>query len=183
VFNIKPHYDPNNIHRTRASGISGMAWGQGDLIATPAAVARLVSGVANNGLLLANRFALKINDTDIAVKTSEKLTEPAYAATIKQYMIEQSAPKEPILGISVAGKTGTPERIWKKQSINDGWYVFFAPNPKQTGFTVVCVRIESTKGSSDAVRTAGRHVIPALLKLGYIKSMRPVAEADTTESN
>jgi cell division protein FtsW (lipid II flippase) len=183
VFDIKPRYDPNNIHRTRATGISGIAWGQGDLIATPAAVARLVSGVANNGTLLANRFALKVNDTAIAVKTSEKLTEPAYAATLKQYMIEQSAPKVPVLGIAVAGKTGTPERIWKKQHINDGWYVFFAPNPKQTGYTVVCIRIESTRGSADAVRAAGKHIIPYLLKMGYIKSMTPVAEPDSTENN
>jgi len=170
-FNTKPRYDPNNIHRTRAKGISGMAWGQGELIATPAAVARLVSGVANDGTLMTSRFALKVNDTVIGVKTSEKLTQPAYAALLKKYMIEQSAPKVPILGISVAGKTGTPERIWKKQSINDGWYVFFAPNPKQTGYTVVCIRVESTKGSSDAVHLAGQHVIPYLLKMGYMKSI------------
>ncbi len=34
-FNTKPPYDPNRIRRTRAKGISGMAWGQGALIATP----------------------------------------------------------------------------------------------------------------------------------------------------
>ena len=180
VFNAKPHYDPNNIHRTRATGISGMAWGQGDLIATPSAIARLASGVANGGTLLASRFALKINDTAIAVKTSEKLTEPAYADDIKGYMIKQSQYKTPILGIAVAGKSGTPERIWKGKSINDGWYVFFAPNPKGAGYTVTCIRIESTKGSSDAVRLAGQHVIPFLLKMGYIKSMNgsPPAESD-----
>ena len=170
-FNTKPQYDPNNIHKTRAKGISGMAWGQGELIATPAAVARLASGVANNGMLMANRFALKVNDTTIPPKTSEQLTQAAYAALLKQYMIEQSAPKVPILGISVAGKTGTPERIWKGRSINDGWYVFFAPNPQNSGYVVTCIRIESTKGSSDAVHLAGEHVIPFLLKLGYIKSM------------
>ncbi len=170
-FNTRPRYDPNNIHRTRAKGISGMAWGQGELIATPAAVARLASGVANNGVLLANRFALKINDTTIGVKTSEKLTQPQFAGLLKQYMIEQSQPKIPTLGIAVAGKTGTPERIWKGNDINDGWYVFFAPNPSGTGYTVTCIRIEWTKGSSDAVKLAGRHVIPYLMKMGYIKSM------------
>ena len=170
-FNTKPRYDPNNIHKTRAKGISGMAWGQGELIATPAAVARLASGVANNGTLMANRFALKVNDTSINPKISEQLTQSAHAALLKQYMIEQSAPKVPILGISVAGKTGTPERIWKGKTINDGWYVFFAPNPQNSGYVVTCIRIESTKGSSDAVHLAGQHVIPLLLKMGYIKSM------------
>ncbi|MHB8206010.1 FtsW/RodA/SpoVE family cell cycle protein [Mucilaginibacter sp.] len=181
-FNTKPPYDPNNIHRTRAKGISGMAWGQGELIATPAAVARLASGVANNGTLMQNRFALKINDTIIGTKISEKLADPAYAALLKQYMIEQSAPKVSILNLAVAGKTGTPERIWKGQSINDGWYVFFAPNPQNTGYTVTCIRIEKTKGSSDAVHMAGRDVIPYLMKMGYIKSITPVKTNESDQS-
>jgi cell division protein FtsW (lipid II flippase)/cell division protein FtsI/penicillin-binding protein 2 len=176
-FNTKPRYDPNNIRRTRAKGISGMAWGQGELIATPAAVARLVSGVANNGELVANRFVLKVSDNEQPVKGSIKLSnDPKYVALITQYMIEQSAPKAPILGLNVAGKTGTPERIWKKEGINDGWYVFFAPMAKGTGNIVVCVRIESTKGSSDAVHLAGRHIIPLLIKKGYIKSIVPPKE-------
>jgi len=171
-FNTKPKYDPDNIHRTRAKGISGMAWGQGALIATPAAIARLVSGVANNGLLLGNRFVLKVNGVPQPVKSGIKLAnDPQYAAIITKYMIEQSAPKVEILGISVAGKTGTPERIWKQQSINDGWYVFFAPMEKGTGNLVVCIRIEATRGSSDAVHLAGRDIIPLLLKKGYIKSI------------
>jgi len=171
-FNTRPRYDPNNIRRTRAKGISGMAWGQGELIATPAAVARMVSGVANNGLLVANRFVLKISDSVTGVKDGITLAnDPRYAALITKYMIEQSAPKVPVLGLSVAGKTGTPERIWKGQDINDGWYVFFAPMVKRKGNIVVCIRIEATKGSSDAVRLAGQHVIPVLLKKGYIKNI------------
>jgi cell division protein FtsW (lipid II flippase) len=183
-FNTKPRYDPNNIRRTRAKGISGMAWGQGELIATPAAVARLISGVANNGNLVANRFVLKVSDTAQAVKGSIKLAnDQQYTALITKYMIEQSAPKVPILGLSVAGKTGTPERIWKKESINDGWYVFFAPMTKGKGNIVVCIRIESTKGSADAVRLAGRHVIPFLLKKGYIRSIVPGKDEAELNSN
>ncbi len=48
------------------------------------------------------------------------------------------------------------------------------------GNIVVCIRIESTKGSSDAVRLAGQHVIPLLLKEGYIKSIVPADETGTT---
>jgi cell division protein FtsI/penicillin-binding protein 2 len=173
-FNTRPRYDPNNIHKTRAKGISGMAWGQGELIATPAAVARLVSGVANNGVLVANRFVLKVNDSVTSVKKGIKLAEkPEYASLLTQYMIAQSAPKVPILGIAVAGKSGTPERIVKNKSVNDGWYVFFAPEANGKSNMVVCIRVESTRGSSDAVRLAGKHVIPFLLKKGYMKSMNP----------
>jgi len=173
-FNTKPRYDPNNVHRTRAKGISGMSWGQGELIATPAAVARLVSGVANNGTLLGNRYVLKVSKDKQPVKPGIKLaTDPKYAQLLRGYMIEQSAPKAYTLGISVAGKTGTPERIWKGQQINDGWYTFFALKAKGTGNMVVCVRIEATKGSSDAVKLAGKHVVPFLVQKGYIKSITP----------
>jgi cell division protein FtsW (lipid II flippase) len=173
-FNTRPRYDPNNIHRTRAKGISGMAWGQGELIATPAAVARLVSGVANNGVMINNRYVLKVSDDAQPVKTGIKLAnKPQYTDLMRRYMIEQSAPKAYTLGIAVAGKTGTPERIWKKQQINDGWYTFFAPKANGSGNMVVCIRIEATKGSSDAVKLAGKHVVPFLLKKGYIKSIVP----------
>lgn len=173
-FNTRPRYDPGNIRRTRAKGISGMAWGQGELIATPAAVARLVSGVSNHGTLTDNRYVLKISDMEMPVKSGTQLAnDPKYAALLKGYMIRQSAGKLPVLGISVGGKTGTPERVWKGERINDGWYVFFASKPSGSGNVVVCIRVESTKGSSDAVKLAGQHVIPYLLKANYIKNMLP----------
>ncbi|GAC1563722.1 MAG: hypothetical protein NVS3B13_39080 [Mucilaginibacter sp.] len=170
-FNLKPTYNPDNIRINRAKGISGMAWGQGDLIATPASVARLVSGIANQGRLVDNRYVLKINDSSIVVKPAIALaSNPEYVNFIANYMLKQSAPKASILGIKVAGKTGTPERIWRNEKINDGWYVFFAPMPARSGNIVVCIRVEGTKGSANAVRLAGKHVIPALFKRGYIKS-------------
>jgi cell division protein FtsI/penicillin-binding protein 2 len=167
-----PRYNPNNSHRTRAKGISGMAWGQGELIATPAAVARLAAGVANQGTLMNNRYVLKVSKSAQPIKAGIPLANsPKYAELLRKYMIEQSAPKAYTLGLTVAGKTGTPERIWKKQQVNDGWYVFFAPKAKGKGNMVVCIRIESTKGSSDAVKLAGKHVVPFLLKKGYIKNI------------
>ncbi len=98
---------------------------------------------------------------------------PHYAQLLTEYMRKQSANKVNRLGITVAGKTGTPERILKSERINDGWYVFFAPKASGTGHVVVCVRIENTKGSSDAIKLAGKHVIPILLQRGYIKSFEP----------
>nr|WP_199077249.1 FtsW/RodA/SpoVE family cell cycle protein [Pedobacter sp. ASV19] len=169
---FKSAYNPDRIYRNRATGISGMAWGQGELIATPAAVARMAAGIANQGNLRPNRYALKISDSTVLVKPTVPLADKTvYASLLTRFMEEQSAGKAGILGITVAGKTGTPERIWKRRKINDGWYVFFAPNTKGTGNTVVCVRIESTRGSSVAVRLAGEHVVPFLVEKGYMKSI------------
>jgi cell division protein FtsW (lipid II flippase)/cell division protein FtsI/penicillin-binding protein 2 len=168
-FNTKPSYDPSNIRRTRAKGISGMSWGQGELIASPAAVARLASSVANKGILVPNRYVLKISDSTVAVKPGIKVAEdPQYATLLSEYMLKQSANKSYTLGLTVAGKTGTPERIWKQERINDGWYVFFAANKNGKGHIVVCIRIESTKGSSKAVLLAGQHVVPILKSMGYV---------------
>ena len=170
-FSTKPRYNPANIRRTRALGISGMAWGQGELTATPAAVARLAAGVANKGLLMPSRYVLAVGGRKQTLPQGISLAkDPAYADLLTRYMIEQSARRTDELGMAVAGKTGTPERIWKKKRINDGWYVFFAPQATGAGHVVVCIRIEATKGSRDAIKLAGKHVIPYLRQKGYIKS-------------
>lgn len=164
-------YNKNNIRRTRGRGISGMAWGQGELIATPAAMARVASGIANGGVMMHSRYVMKVSDSTLRLEQGVPLLKDAAAAGLMtKYMKEQSAGKKERLGIFVAGKTGTPERILKDERINDGWYVFFAPKGKGPGHTVVCIRIEKTKGSSVAVRLAGSHIIPVLQKYGYIKS-------------
>jgi cell division protein FtsW (lipid II flippase) len=173
-FSSLKRYDVSNIRRTRAKGISGMAWGQGELVATPASVARLASGIANNGTLLPNRYVLKIGDSSTGIKTGQPIAAaPRYAELVTDYMKKQSAPKLHRLNILVAGKTGTPERILKGESINDGWYVFFAPKAADTGHIVVCIRIENAKGSSEAVKLAGKHIIPILLQRNYIQGFAP----------
>ena len=164
-------YNPRNIKRTRALGISGMAWGQGELVSTPASVARIASAIANNGTMIPNQYVLSINGK--AEKRNPGFSivnDSLYAHLLEKYMKEQSATKKDRLGIYVAGKTGTPERIYKGESINDGWYVFFAPKAEGEGHIVVCIRIEGTRGSSDAVQLAGRTIIPLLLERNYIKS-------------
>ena len=124
--------------------------------------------------MIPNRYVLNINGTAIASQPGVSLVkDPAYAQYLFEYMKKQSAPKKNRLGILVAGKTGTPERILKGETINDGWYVFFAPKATGEGHLVVCIRIEGAKGSSDAVKLAGKHIVPLLLERHYIKSFDP----------
>lgn len=175
-FTSVKHYDPNNIRRTRGRGVSGMAWGQGELIATPASIARIASGIANNGTMMPNRYVMSVGGLPASINKGVAIAKDSeYAKLMTKYMKEQSASKVSKLGISVAGKTGTPERILKNERINDGWYVFFVPKQNGAGHIVTCVRIENCKGSSFAVKLAGKHVIPILLQMGYIKSFEPVS--------
>jgi cell division protein FtsI/penicillin-binding protein 2 len=178
-FKSLKRYNPENIRRTRAIGVSGMAWGQGELVATPAAVARVASGIANNGVMIPNRYVLDVNGVATTVKPGVALVnDPAYAQQLAMYMKKQSAPKKGKLGILVAGKTGTPERIFRGEQINDGWYVFFAPKASGEGHVVVCIRIEAAKGSSDAVKLAGKYIIPLLEERNYIKSFEPLEKQE-----
>ena len=179
-FRSLRRYNPGNIRRTRAIGISGMSWGQGELVATPAAVARVAAGIANNGNLVPNKYVKSVSGIPAKSKAGIPIAnDPLYAQLMLDYMKKQSAPKKFRLGILVAGKTGTPERIFRGERINDGWYVFLAPKATGPGHIVVCIRIEGTKGSSDAVKLAGKHIVPLLLARNYIKSfemaVKPIA--------
>jgi cell division protein FtsI/penicillin-binding protein 2 len=168
-FTSLKRYNKNDIRKTRGRGVSGMAWGQGELIATPAAVARLVAGIANKGIMIPNRFVLKISDSTTLIEKGISIaTQSGYADKLTDFMKKQSANKVNRLHLIVAGKTGTPERIFQGQRINDGWYVFFAPKTNGPGHIITCIRIESTKGSSDAVKLAGDLIIPKLLEYKYI---------------
>ena len=79
-FTSLKSYNPNNIKRTRGKGISGMAWGQGELIATPASVARLASGIANNGTMMPNRFVMSVSGNTTPIKKGIPIAKsPQYA--------------------------------------------------------------------------------------------------------
>ena len=156
----------HNIRRTRGKGISGMAWGQGELIATPASVARLAGAIANKGLMVPNRYVLTVSGKPVSVQKGIPITPNGqFADLMTTYMLEQSANKTTRLGVKVAGKTGTPERIWKSERINDGWYVFFVPKANGKGHIVTCIRLENAKGSQRSGE-AGRPVCYS----GFIKA-------------
>jgi cell division protein FtsI/penicillin-binding protein 2 len=127
--------------------------------------------------MIPNRFVMSVNGVATSIKPAVKISgDSLYAQHMSAFMKKQSAPKKGKLGILVAGKTGTPERIFRGEQINDGWYVFFAPKATGQGHVVVCIRIEAAKGSSDAVRLAGRHIIPLLLERNYIRGFDPAEE-------
>jgi cell division protein FtsW (lipid II flippase) len=175
-FKSVERYNPNNIYPGRARGVSGMAWGQGELVATPAAMARVAASIANGGTLVQNRYVFKVGDSSLPAKEGIAVAkDPQYAALMTKYMQEQSAPKVGKLGIAVAGKTGTPQRVFHNKHMTDGWYVFFTPKANGDGFMVTCVRIEDTKGSSIAVQLAGAVVVPILREAGYIKGFENTA--------
>jgi cell division protein FtsW (lipid II flippase)/cell division protein FtsI/penicillin-binding protein 2 len=172
VVNRQFYQKWRGIKRNRYnSEFSGLAWGQGQLTATPASVARVAAGIATNGLLQPSRYVLEAAGIAKPIgKGVAIIKKREYAEMMQSFMIEQSNPNgaSKISISKVAGKTGTPERKYKGQSRFDGWYVFFAPTPDGKSHTVVCVRIELGESSANAVKLANDKVVPILRDRGYL---------------
>ncbi|QMW04191.1 FtsW/RodA/SpoVE family cell cycle protein [Spirosoma foliorum] len=167
-------YQSTQYPRRYRSEFSGLAWGQGQLTATPASMARMAGAIANKGILQPSRYLLDQAGKAKPLATGKPIARrPDYAEQLQEFMIEQSNPSEGRNKISVArvaGKTGTPERIVQGVQENDGWYVFFAPTPNGRSHTVVVVRIELGNSSADAVNLANTVVAPILKQRGYLGS-------------
>lgn len=170
----KQYNNPNYTGTTKRyrSDFSGIAWGQSVLTATPASMARMAGGIANNGMMQPSRYILQEAGQKMPIPQGIKIAkDTACAGLLKQYMIDQSGTpgKLKIKGARVAGKTGTPERIVNGEKQQDGWYVFFAPRPDSSSATVTCIRIENGQSSANAVLLAN-NVAKILQRRTYISS-------------
>ncbi|MCK8495788.1 FtsW/RodA/SpoVE family cell cycle protein [Spirosoma sp. RP8] len=167
-------YQSTQYPRRYRSEFSGLAWGQGQLTATPVSMARMAGAIANQGILQPSRYVLDKAGKPQTISTGKSVARRAdYAEQLQEFMIEQSNPSEGRAKISVArvaGKTGTPERIVQGVKRNDGWYVFFAPTSDGRSHTVVAVRIELGQSSADAVNLANTVVAPILKERNYLGS-------------
>jgi cell division protein FtsW (lipid II flippase) len=149
--------------------LSWLAWGQGQLAATPASMARMAGLIANNGRLQPSRYLLERQGIRMPVAEGIPAVSDSNAAKqLTSYMIRQSAGK--VRGLNVAGKTGTPHRIVKQRRVSDAWYVFFAPVPGRRSCTVVCVRIEEGGASANASELASELIAPVLVRRSLMES-------------
>jgi cell division protein FtsW (lipid II flippase)/cell division protein FtsI/penicillin-binding protein 2 len=124
----------------------GWAWGQGTMAATPLAMARAYSIVANNGQFIETQYVMN-EKAEISTIVSGD-----YTKTLTTYM-EKEAKTKGITGI--AAKTGTPERVTRivkrgrrtSESVqNDGWFIFFRNSEAYEAPITVAIRIERLDG-------------------------------------
>lgn len=183
----------NNLWRMNnrlAHDIWNWAWGQGGLDATPLAMARVASIVANDGDMPVTRYLL--SDSKRYIHIYDSYDNDSLRSLMKQESRFHSGFNEPYVG----GKTGTAERVLNTREVtkadgsvveevadkpNDAWYVCFVEDVNvrrvQNGIEMVepttlavAVRIEragnlySTK-AKDFVRD---RILPILRESGYI---------------
>ena len=181
----KELFNSPKLMRTRErfmkSDYSWIAWGQGPVEATPLQMARLMGAVANNGKLYENNFLLKAPQDTIPYPMVEDLqNKEGITELLSSFLREQSASLSAQSGLTIFGKTGSPERVeryYDKQNkrtrvhkVTDGWFVFYVNNSKYDGSPVsFAVRIQSKGGSSNARKIAGE--ILAKIKQEYFKEI------------
>lgn len=174
VYNMRrsDYRNPNlTPGRRLRSELSYLAWGQGQMDATPMAMARVLSVVANNGTFVPTRYVMEAHaGVNRSHPDNVILINPQDNKFMQSFMRKQAASISRTTGHVLYGKTGTPQRfVAGSGRVNDAWYTFYAHSPLMNAPVVVCIRIEQGQASSNAVRLAQELVIPVLEKLDYLK--------------
>ncbi|MFR9580279.1 MAG: FtsW/RodA/SpoVE family cell cycle protein [Rikenellaceae bacterium] len=156
------------------------SWGQNDIYTTPAAMARVVSVVANSGKMPVTTYLLGSEPKYIDVASDSNID---YMVEYLKYTAKEH---DKFSSKLIGGKTGTPERIWKDtknkdQIINDGWYVCFIEEANVSSCLkdektyrkapiAIAVRMERINDgmSGKAVNLTKQVVIDVLKEFGYV---------------
>ncbi len=171
----RKYRDENSLEPMEMHPIWQWAWGQGDLAATPLAMARVASIVANDGVMIPTRFLLdeKIKD---GIPVVTKAAAEALGKSMEHEAKEHTLCKINSANNAIGGKTGTANRhIMDKegkktiQKSNDAWYIcYIKPSTKEKRPLAVAVRIERGQNSQIAKELVKEIVLDELSKLKYI---------------
>lgn len=142
------------------AALANFSMGQGEFMATPIQVARMMCAVANGGILPGVRLVKGMCDENgkmveaLTGESSKRVFSQAISQTLQQFLIETvdvgtGMPAKPEAG-GAGGKTATAQTGWKQNGvlIDEAWFAGFYPakNPKYV--IVVLAENGDTGGSS-----------------------------------
>lgn len=174
VYNTK-NKSLMNTRRRFQSNYSNIAWGQGELNATPLHLAKMSGAIANKDSLQPSRFLYKAWNRPAVKEPANAISKHAGASdVISGFMKEQSAKVSAATGLQVYGKTGSPERdkLIKqgnktiRKRITDAWYTFYVQSPKLGAPIAFAIRIEEI-GNSESARQLAIDMLKQLKTAGY----------------
>jgi len=152
---------PDAVTLKLPAALANFSMGQGEFLATPVQVARMVAAVANNGLLPTPRLVTGIVDNDLKfLKTypgavPDSVFSEKTADLIRQFMIKTvnegtGKPAKPLYG-GAGGKTSTAETGWVQngKTINQAWFAGFYP-AEQPKYVIVAMCENGVAGGADA---------------------------------
>lgn len=143
------------------AALANFSFGQGNFMATPVQVARMMCAVANGGMLPSPRLVKAITDSAGKIKNENASGTPvrvfsgATAEQLRQFLIQTvdvgtGMPARPKVG-GAGGKTSTAQTGWKRDGkiINQAWFAGFYPaqNPK---YVIVVIAENGVTGGSSA---------------------------------
>lgn len=164
-----------NTRKRFQSNYSNIAWGQGELMATPLHLAKMSGGIANKDSLQPSRFLYKAWNKPLQQEPAVALAKNAgTAGIISGFLKEQSAKVAAATGLEVYGKTGSPERDKLirvkdqtiRKRITDAWYTFYVPSPKLGAPIAFAIRIEEI-GNSEHAKQLAIDILKQLKASGY----------------
>lgn len=158
-----------------------MAWGQGNMQASPLNMARAYSVIANRGCFTATRYLMNEQPKQV------NILEEDCAKILRENLTYTANNHDGITISSFSGKTGTPERVASREIFskfrriidkengikNDSWYVFLIHSPRLNSDLAVALRIERTYERSSEARDWVKDVIvPILREQGYVEKTK-----------
>ncbi len=157
--------------RSSLVDVGRMGIGQDKLNVTPLQMVMVAAAVANRGTLMTPHLTDRAVDRDgrvverIGATPYSQVMKPETAVAVGQMMThvveEGTGVAAALQGIQVAGKTGTAE-VGNSKSVNQVWFIAFAPSVNPTIAIAVTVERSSGQGGTVAAPIA-KLVLQALL--------------------
>jgi len=159
----------------QAGDTVNMSIGQGQVLVTPMQVARMMSAVANGGVLWRPRLVQRVERVDgsLAYSSSSKTTGRVDLSPIVWAFLRQALSgvvneggtggAARIPGVEVAGKTGTAQSVSKSDSAkgqDHAWFASFAP--AQDPEVVVVVLVERGGKGGQVAAPIARQIYQAI---------------------
>ena len=159
----------------QAGDTVNMSIGQGQVLVTPMQVARMMSAVANGGVLWRPRLVQRVERVDgsLAYSSSSKMTGRVDLSPIVWAFLRQALSgvvneggtggAARIPGVEVAGKTGTAQSVSKSDSAkgqDHAWFASFAP--AQDPEVIVVVLVERGGKGGQVAAPIARQIYQAI---------------------
>jgi cell division protein FtsW (lipid II flippase) len=142
------------------------SYGQGQVVASPFQMARVVATIANGGVMPQGRWV--VDETNARTTPPQPVLGAAETQTLAKYMREvvtTGTGRAAAASVAVAGKTGTAELA---DEPSHAWFIGFAPytGTKKIAFSVL---VENGVYGGTAAAPAASQIVEAAAKLGLVR--------------
>jgi peptidoglycan glycosyltransferase len=154
--NVKFSKSRFNYEQWDNQALAAASIGQADVTVTPLHMAMIASTIANDGKMMRPYLVSKVvaqDGSEVMTRQPEELIQsvsPETANQIKDMMVNSvnrgTSKSARLRSFQIAGKTGTAERS-KEKTINNAWFVGFAPaDDPQVAVAVIVENVEYLGG-------------------------------------